>query len=135
MPFAEIPQSEDRCIGFKGKKEKMPIYEYECHGCRAQFQSLVMKESERDSQVCPECGGRDLKRLISRVAYHISERDRLNAFDPTASRPDSFYRDSRNIGLQAKKKAQQMGVDLGKGFEDKLEKLRTDPGSVLKDND
>jgi putative FmdB family regulatory protein len=113
----------------------MPIYEYECHCCKVQFQSLVMKRVERDRLSCPECGGKDLKRLISRVAYHISEQDRLNAFDPNAPKTDSFYRDSRNIGLQAKKKAQQMGVDLGKGFEDKLEKLRTDPGSVIKDTD
>ena len=120
---------------FKERIQDMPIYEYECRGCKAQFQSLIMKDADRDSQICPECGGRNLKRLISRVAYHISEQDRLNAFDPNAPKTDSFYRDSRNIGLQAKKKAQQMGVDLGRGFEDKLEKLRTDPGSVIKDND
>jgi len=65
----------------------------------------------------------------------VSEQDRLDTFDPTTPKGDSFYTDSRNIGLQAKKRAQQMGVDLGKGFEDKLEKLRTDPGSVIKDSD
>jgi putative FmdB family regulatory protein len=113
----------------------MPIYEYECPRCKVQFQSLIMKNEERNHLTCPECGGKHLKRLISRVAYHISEQDRLNAFDPNAAKTDSFYRDSRNIGLQAKKRAQQMGVDLGKGFEDKLEKLRTDPGSVIKDRD
>ena len=122
-------------IGPQGKIEKMPIYEYECHRCKAQFQILVMRKAERECQICPECGGRDLKKLISRVAYHISEQDRLNTFDPSAPKTDSFYKDSRNIGLQARKKAQQMGIDLGKGFEDKLEKLRTDPGSVIKDND
>lgn len=113
----------------------MPIYEYECHECKTQFQSLIMKIQEMDCLTCPKCGGRDLKRLISRVAYHVSEQDRLNAFDPTAPKSNSFYRDSRNIGLQAKKRAKQMGVDLGKDFEDKLEKLRTDPGSVIKESD
>jgi len=115
--------------------EDMPIYEYECLACEWQFQSLIMKTGEKDRQSCPKCGGRDLRRLISRVAYHVSEQDRLKAFDPAKPKDDSFYRDSRNIGLQAKKRAQQMGVDLGKGFEDKLEKLRTDPGSVLKESD
>jgi len=28
-----------------------------------------------------------------------------------------------------------MGVDLGTGFEDKLDKLRSDPGSVIKDSE
>ena len=79
--------------------------------------------------------GGGLTKLISRVAYHASERDRLDEFDPGAPQSDDFYRDSRNIGLHAKKRAQQMGVDLGEGFEKKLEKLRTDPGSVLNDTE
>ena len=113
----------------------MPIYEYQCLACEIQFQSLILKADEERDLHCPNCGDRQLKKLISRVAYHVSEQDRLSAFDPTAPKNDSFYQDSRNIGLQAKKRAQQMGVDLGKGFEDKLEKLRTDPGSVIKDSE
>jgi putative FmdB family regulatory protein len=111
----------------------MPIYEYECGACHAQFQSLIMKNEEERGLVCPSCKGKKLKRLISRVAYHVSEQDRLNAYDPSAPKGGSFYQDSRNIGLHAKKRAKQMGVDLGTGFEDKLEKLRTDPSSVLKE--
>ena len=84
---------------------------------------------------CPQCGGKRVKRLISRVVYHVSEQDRLDSFDPNAPKNDSFYKDSRNIGLAAKKRAQQLGVDLGKGFEEKLEKLRTDPGSVIRDSE
>ncbi len=113
----------------------MPIYEYACRRCKGEFQTLIMKAEDEDTLLCPHCGGRNLSRLISRVAYHQSERDRLNSYDPNARPSDSFYKDSRNIGLQAKKRAQEMGVDLGSGFEAKLEKLRTDPGSVLKDSD
>jgi putative FmdB family regulatory protein len=113
----------------------MPIYEYECCSCNAQFQSLIMKNDEERDLVCPNCHGKKLKKLISRVVYHVSEQDRLDAYDPTAPKGDAFYRDSRNIGLHAKKRAKQMGVDLGGGFEDKLEKLRTDPGSVIKDSE
>lgn len=113
----------------------MPLYEYQCNQCRKEFQRLLLKQEEEKELACPECGGHDLKRLISRVAYHVSEGDRLGAYDPGAPKDDTFYRDSRNIGLDAKKRAQQMGVDLGTGFEEKLEKLRTDPGSVLKDSE
>lgn len=114
---------------------EMPIYEYECLGCRGQFQILVMNEREVESMKCPDCQSSKLKRLISRVAYHISEQARLEAFDPNAPKSDAFYRDTRNIGLAAKKRAQQIGVDLGSDFENKLEKLRTDPGSVIKDRE
>ena len=113
----------------------MPIYEYHCACCDGQFQSLIIRKGDEDRLVCPDCGGRNLKRLISRVAYHVSERDRLETFDPRAHQSDSFYRDTRNIGLHAKKRAKQMGVDLGSSFEEKVEKLRTDPGSVLKDSE
>jgi len=65
----------------------------------------------------------------------VSEQDRLAAFNPTNAKEDAFFRDSRNIGLSAKKKAQKMGVDLGAGFEEKLEKLRSDPGSVIRDSE
>lgn len=113
----------------------MPIYEYECLFCQCRFQSLVMKTIEEKKLLCPRCGKAKKRRLISRVAYHVSEQDRLAAFNPTNAKEDAFFRDSRNIGLAAKKRAKKMGVDLGAGFEEKLEKLRSDPGSVIRDSE
>jgi putative FmdB family regulatory protein len=113
----------------------MPIYEYECIDCGGRFQALIMKLQEEEGLACGLCGKKRLKRLISRVAYHASESDRLASYDPRASKDDSFYKDTRNIGLHAKKRAQQMGVDLGSSFEAKLDKLRTDPGSIIRDSE
>jgi putative FmdB family regulatory protein len=109
----------------------MPIFEYECQNCPRQFQRIVMKAEEAEAMVCPDCGGTDLRKLVSRVAYHQSEKDRVDSYDPSAKQSDSFMKDTRNIGLHAKKRARQMGVDLGTSFEAKVEKLRTDPGSVI----
>jgi putative FmdB family regulatory protein len=127
IPFARV----------KGKEEGgwMPIYEYECNSCHSQFQWLVMSREEEHGLVCPQCKGGDLVKLISRVAYHVSEADRLASYDPNQPKGDGFYRDSRNIGLHAKKRAQQLGVDLGGDFEAKLDKLRADPGSVVRDSE
>ncbi|MBN2123430.1 MAG: zinc ribbon domain-containing protein [Deltaproteobacteria bacterium] len=113
----------------------MPIYEYECLSCNARFQKLLLRRGEEEGLCCPECGMHSLKRLISRVAYHVSEQDRLAAFDPSAPGDDSFFKDTRNIGLAAKKRAQRMGVDLGGEFDARLDKLRTDPGSVIRDSE
>ncbi|NOQ96118.1 MAG: hypothetical protein GQ555_05825 [Desulfobacterales bacterium] len=113
----------------------MPIYEYLCQECGREFQYLVLKKEDEDALACPGCKGRTLKRLVSRVAYHASDQDRLAAFDPDAPRDDAFYKDTRNIGLHAKKRARQMGVDLGSGFEAKLDRLRTDPGKVFDDTE
>jgi hypothetical protein len=94
-----------------------------------------MKVGEEKGLTCPRCNVPRPRRLLSRVAYHASERDRLASYDPSARKGDDFFRDTRNIGLDAKKRAQQMGIDLGKGFEERLEKLRTDPGSVIRESD
>ena len=94
-----------------------------------------MRRDEEKILICPKCHSADIKKLISIVAYHVSEKDRLANFNHSAQKDDAFYKDSRNIGLSAKKRAQQMGIDLGSGFEDKLDKLRANPASVLKDNE
>ncbi len=90
-----------------------------------------MKAEEEASLACPDCGETRLKRLVSRVVYQQSEKDRIESFDPSARQSDGFMKDSRNIGLHAKKRARQMGVDLGSGFDAKVEKLRTHPGAVF----
>jgi hypothetical protein len=97
--------------------------------CR--FQSLIMKAEEAGSIVCPDCGKFELKKLVSKVAYHQSEMDRIDSYDPSEKQSDAFMKDTRNIGLHAKKRARQMGVDLGSSFDAKVEKLRTNPGSVV----
>jgi len=109
----------------------MPIFEYECQNCSRQFQRLIMKTEEVASLVCPDCGKTEFRRLVSKVAYHQSEVDRIDSYDPSARQRDTFMKDTRNIGLHAKKRAREMGVDLGSSFDAKVEKLRTDPSSVL----
>lgn len=113
----------------------VPIYEYQCRSCGGIFQALIMKRGEERGLVCPGCNAPRPRRILSRVAYHVSEGDRLSSYDPKARRDDAFFKDSRNIGLDARKRAQRMGVDLGRGFEEKLEKLRSDPASVIRESE
>ena len=93
----------------KGVKWEMPIYEFLCLGCGHQFQSLVMREREEKELKCPKCQSEKLKKLISRVTYHASEKDRLASFDPASMTSDAFYKDTRNIGLAAKKGPRRWG--------------------------
>lgn len=44
----------------------MPIYEFECEGCRVRFEELV---ATADAAVaCPECGSERVRRLMSSVS-------------------------------------------------------------------
>ena len=111
----------------------MPIYEYICNQCQKMMSFLVLKPSEALTLKCKGCGSEDLNRLLSRFAYHRSEGDRLAEYDPNKPKGDDFYKDSRNIGLWAKKRAQEMGADLGPQFDEVVDKARS--GKILDDYD
>jgi hypothetical protein len=84
---------------------------------------------------CEKCGSDRLKKIISKVSYHQSQADRLSSYSPKSRRSDDFYKDTRNIGLDAELMLKKAGVKPTEEFTNKLEKLRTDPGSVIKDSD
>ena len=103
----------------------MPIYEYHCRACGRDQSLLFLSQAEIKQARCKFCKSRRLTRVLSRFAYHQGEASRLQDFDTSAPRNESFYRDSRNVGLWAKKRAQEMGVDLGSQFEETVEKARS----------
>ncbi len=48
----------------------MPIYEYLCRGCGAEFEAWVRKPDEKPA--CPECNGSELERKLSLPRLHTS---------------------------------------------------------------
>lgn len=72
-----------------------------------------------------------MRRVMSSFAVVDSEAARIDRFDTSRPADESFYRDSRNVGLWAKKRAKQMGVDLGPKFEETVEKARS--GKLIKE--
>jgi putative FmdB family regulatory protein len=53
----------------------MPIYEYECRGCKHQFEAIVRTG---DTPACPECRSSDLERLVSLFAVDSGDSRRLS---------------------------------------------------------
>lgn len=109
----------------------MPMYEYRCKDCGREFSMLIIGSREAAGIECKECGSARISRLMSTFAYHQTEASRIDGLDTRKSRDASFYKDDRNIGLRAKKRAREMGVDLGKGFEETVERART--GKFMED--
>jgi hypothetical protein len=93
--------------------------------CGYEFSLLILHTKESANLECTACGSADLSRLMSKFAYHQMESSRIEALDTSKPRDDSYYRDSRNIGLWAKKRAKELGADLGERFEETVEKART----------
>jgi putative FmdB family regulatory protein len=107
----------------------MPIYEYRCEACGGVTSRLVLYTTAATSPACKACHNPQTQRVMSRFTYHRSETSRLAAVDPSAPCGPDYYKDARNVGLWAKKRAQELGVDLGSQFEETVEKART--GKIL----
>ena len=109
----------------------MPIFEYECAECGRVAAHVILGQARKRRPGCPHCGSSRTRRVLSSFAVVESESSRMANFDTAKSRDDSYYSDSRNVGMWAKKRAQQMGVDLGPKFDETVEKART--GKLIKD--
>ena len=107
----------------------MPIYEYRCETCNSINSALILNSQDEQDLRCGNCDGDKLVWVLSRCVIHKTETQRLDDFDPLAPRGDDFYKDSRNVGLWAKKRMSQMGVDLGDHMNEVVEKART--GKIL----
>jgi putative FmdB family regulatory protein len=91
----------------------MPIYEYECQGCRRRVSLLVLAPSRADLPRCPRCGSGELSRLMSRFATIKSEDDRLDSLADPGNYGDLDESDPRSVARFMKKMGQEMGEDLG----------------------
>ncbi len=109
----------------------MPIYEYRCNQCHQEFGELILNPKETQKVRCKYCHSRNLTRLVSSFSVHQTEESRLSSFDTSRARGDDFYKDSRNVGLWAKKRMKELGVDLGSKMDEIVEKGRT--GKILDD--
>ena len=103
----------------------MPLYEYQCMACGGVNTTLILKSREEDNLQCGNCRSRALVRILSRFALHKTEAQRVDEFDPRSLRNHNFNKDDRNVGLWAKKRMKQLGVDLGSGFDETVENARS----------
>jgi len=111
----------------------MPIYEYRCNQCGKEFSHLFLNAKETKKLRCKYCRSLNLSRLVSSFSVHQTEGSRLAQFDTSKPKGDEFYKDSRNVGLWAKKRMKELGVDLGSKMDEIVEKGRT--GKILDDYD
>lgn len=109
----------------------MPIYEYRCNQCSREFSELLLNPKDISKVRCRYCHGHNLTKLVSSFSVHQTEESRLANFDTSKPRGNEFYKDSRNVGLWAKKRMKELGVDLGPKMDEIVERGRT--GKILDD--
>jgi putative FmdB family regulatory protein len=99
----------------------MPIYEYRCNGCGRLFAFLYGVSRDSRDPACPACQGKDLARLISRVARVRSEEAMLESLaDPTRI---GDVDDPRNLAKWAKQMGSALGDEAGEDFGDVVDEM------------
>ena len=111
----------------------MPTYEYGCRDCRkrvAVFQTYV--EYGQSEVVCPNCGSRNLKRLISRVRIARSEESRIENMGDPDSWGDVDEEDPRVMARMMRRMGKELGEDLPPEFDEVVDRLEAgdDPEDI-----
>jgi len=111
----------------------LPIYEYECHGCRRRVSLLVLVPSRAGAPQCPRCGSHDLARLMSRFTTLKSEDDRLESLADPAQYGDLDENDPRSVARFMKKMGQEMGEDVGEDLDAAMDEAMDEPDDGAED--
>ena len=104
----------------------MPIYEYRCADCKRRVNVFFRSFAAVDDPTCPNCGGKKLARLVSRVATVKSEETRLDAMSDPSAFGDVDENDPKSVARFMRKMGNQMGgEDLGPEFGEMVDRLES----------
>ncbi len=63
----------------------MPIYEFDCHDCGDNFESLVMSFTKIGGVTCPKCESENIQKKISTFAVKGNSTGSSTAFNTSAA--------------------------------------------------
>ena len=112
----------------------MPIYEYACLDCRKRvsvfFRSFA--EASNEAAVCPTCGGKRLRRLVSRVAVLKSEESRMDNLADPSLMSGLESEDPRALASFMRKMSSEMGEPIDPEMGEVIDRLESgeDPNSI-----
>ena len=96
----------------------MPVFEYACQGCGKRVSLLIGMVAAPDDEQCPECGGHDLKRLVSRFRMGRDEDARM---DEMADRLDRMGDPAtHHEGLEM---VREIGKAMDEDLSDEMEEM------------
>ena len=101
----------------------MPIYEYVCLDCGRKFTLFKLNIVEKDEDRCPHCGSTNIKKLVSRVRFVMSEDERLEKLADPSNWSGLDENDPKSIAKFMKKMGNELGEDLGPEFEEVVDRL------------
>jgi putative FmdB family regulatory protein len=106
----------------------VPIYEYECQGCRRRVSVLVRSVAGHTSPRCTRCGSPEMSRLMSRFATVKSEDSRLESLADPSQYGDLDENDPKSVARFMKRMGQEMGEDLGDDLDAAMDEAMAEGG-------
>ena len=103
----------------------MPIYEYQCLSCNKSFSFLVGVVAESEEPRCTRCGGKKLRKLISRIARVRSKDSALEDLADPSKLADMD--DPRAMARWAKEMGKSVADETGEEFPDDFEEMMENP--------
>ncbi|MDD8027347.1 MAG: zinc ribbon domain-containing protein [Acidobacteriota bacterium] len=100
----------------------MPIYEYRCAACGRKSTFVTLSVSAALDPVCQHCGGKDVRKLVSRVAILSSEDGRADKLDDPSALAGMDASDPASMARWMKKMGKEMGDDAGPEFEQEIDR-------------
>ncbi len=112
----------------------MPIYEYYCSDCQRRVSLLwrSFADAETREATCPRCSGKNLRRMVSRVAVLRSEESRMDSLADPSALEGLDEEDPKSLARWMRKMSQETGEDLGPEFDEVVGRLEAgeDPESI-----
>ena len=104
----------------------MPIYEYQCEKCRKLTSVLTTRISEKIDAVCTHCGGKKMRRLMSRFAMPRSDESRMDSLADPSKLRDLDENDPRSVARMMKRMGTEMGEEFsGPEFDEAVNELES----------
>ncbi len=103
----------------------MPIYEYRCQDCKKKVSVFFRTLSAVDHNAarCPQCGGKNLSRLVSRVRALRSEESRLDNLADDSMLSGLDENDPQSMGRMLRKMARETGEEMPPEFDEAMGRL------------
>lgn len=98
----------------------MPIYEYDCRDCKKTVSILFLSVSEADNEeiICPECGRKDLERVLSATSLIRTRSESQKT--SSAKIPKN---DSESLVKTMKEESRRSRRDYGDDFKEVAHRL------------
>ena len=103
----------------------MPIYEYYCYDCKQRVSVFfrTISAAGDDAAVCPNCEGKRLHRLVSKVRMLRSEESRMESLADPSLMSGLESEDPRALAVFMRKMSDEMGEPLDAEMSEVMDRL------------